>query len=99
MKALPVLLRALSFRPVYSAYCAHVIPHNPLDDEEDQVVFKDKFPWAVRQHTYSNNGQTKGFLSHFFILITFDAFQELNAVYNLNLEKDIGQAHLLQVRH
>ena len=23
-------------------------------------------------------------------------FQELNAVYNLNLEKDIGQAHLLQ---
>ena len=33
------------------------------------------------------------------ILITFNAFQELNAVYNLNLEKDIGQAHLLQVRH
>ena len=32
------------------------------------------------------------------ILITFNAFQELNAVYNLNLEKDIGQAHLLQVR-
>ena len=26
----------------------------------------------------------------------FNAFQELNAVYNLNLEKDIGQAHLLQ---
>ena len=26
----------------------------------------------------------------------FNAFQELNAVYNLNLEKDIGQTHLLQ---
>ena len=83
-----------------SAYCAHVIPHNPLDDEEDEVVFKEKFTWAVRQqNAFSNNGQTKRFLSHFVILITFDDFQELNAVYNLNLEKDIGQAHLLQVRH
>ena len=79
---------------------AHVIPHNPLDDEEDEVVFKEKFTWAVRQqNAFSNKGQTKRFLSHFVILITFDDFQELNAVYNLNLEKDIGQAHLLQVRH
>ena len=55
------------------------------------------FPWSVRQHAYSNNWQTKRFLSqsHF---DNFYDFQELNAVYNLNLEKDIGQAHLLQVR-
>ena len=74
-----------------------MIPHNPLDDEEDQVVFKNQFTWSVRQHAQIQTMGKQGDFS--LILITFNAFQELNAVYNLNLEKDIGQAHLLQVRH
>ena len=65
MKALPVLssqFQAAVLRLLCSV--AHVIPHNPLDDEEDEVVFKNllgRFDNMPRFKQWANKGISHSF--------------------------------------